>query len=159
MELVIKWDRLSWDIVETGLLFFFMIPYLIYKIIASPELYHMLQTSEFLLMLIHPGFFIPVLSFLAIYGGIFWCWWRRQTVARAWIVALAGQLAGPAEMLFMRMPGDGGYRHPGLEMGMLGVEIFYFALLIADIVQKKYFPDSKIARRIRKILAWPCLRT
>lgn len=140
VELIIKYDRLSWDLAAIGLGLFFLPPVIAIMIIFLPSLY------------------LPSLPFLAIYGAVFWLWFRRQNIYTAWLVALTGQFAEPGILFFFRMPGDGGWRQPGVEMGMMGVEIFYFSLLIASIIHKRYFPDNKIANRIAKILAWPCMR-
>ena len=143
-SLVMRWDKLSWSLVERALELFLIIPAIFIDIILHPWLLLELPIQGFLVMLL----------IITIYAYIFALWWRHTSVYTASLVALTGQIAGPGVMFLFGVPGDGGHG-PGVWQGMVGVEIFYISLIIVNLFQQIFFPTNKIAICVRKILAWP----
>ncbi len=99
-----------------------------------------------------PFAFICILTAIVLYA-----WWKRQTIIRAWIMALTGSIAGPG-LLLLIMP----LTPHSLPFGIpafIGINLFFSLLLAGNRLQKKYYPDNRLANRIRWLLKWPCLRT
>lgn len=88
---------------------------------------------------------------------LFYWWLKRQSPLTAWGIAFVGSCY--AFMIFpssMAM-GDGGHKDAFGWVALPAVNCFYFILCIADILQKKFWPDNKFANRIRRGLASLCL--
>lgn len=102
-------------------------------------------------------FITPISILLGLYTLIVVLWCKKQTILRAWLLALTGMFAGPGLFFCMRMPGDGG-DIKGLA-AIIGINLFYSLLYIGNFLRKKYWPDNKICDKIRPILKKPCLRT
>lgn len=119
--------------------------------------------SIFVIFFNNMKFFItpPVLWFLlfCILCGIttLWFWWKKQTLARAWLLSLVGVLAGPG-MIFV-VPTRFPIYHPIHPFSaVIYLNIFFTLLVIINFLQKKFWPSNKICNKIRRILQWPCIR-
>ena len=113
------------------------------------ELYHISQGifSNLFLVVI-----IPILCFyITIY---FWC--KKQTIFRAWMLALFAYIAGPGLLIVS---------HPLLINSPISIKRYgiwmisspFILLIIINLLQKKYWPNNKFCNRLRSILLWPCL--
>lgn len=72
------------------------------------------------------------LYLIAINGGAGYLWFHRQTIARAWLLAMAGCFAGPYTLVLLENPLLWLY-------GFMGACFFYCLLFAANMFLKKYF--------------------
>lgn len=82
-------------------------------------------------------------------------WLKKQTIARAWLLAMAGIICGPGLLCAVQIFNS----LSPLILGSLCLSILYVLLIVSNYLQKRFYPDNKFANRIRKLLKWPCLRT
>lgn len=82
-------------------------------------------------------------------------WIRKQTVIRAWFLALGGACAGPGLWLFR----EDKYSFISAVIVLLLVNVFFAMLTWVNYAQKKYWPNNGPCNRLRLILRQPCLNT
>lgn len=102
-------------------------------------------------------FVVPLFLLCIVYGYAFAYWWKKQTLLRAYSIALLGMFVGPGLMFCIGTLGDGS--HPERFLCILAANFFYILLIAGDFLQKKYWPKNRFCNRFRAILRWPCLRT
>lgn len=102
------------------------------------------------------NYWIILILFLCFAIPIFF-WFRKQTIFRAWMVAVSGFIAGPGIFFII-----GSFRFgPVNEMGLIGflaMNVLFPLLMIANWAQKRYWPGNKFCDRVRRMLRWPCLK-
>lgn len=167
---------------------FLLYSWLIYStyivIIAPYVLYEFGWTTAlgFIFLFISLFFYIPLIAGVlgslfhpAIYGQLFselglillgiiviniigvFFWWRKQTIPRAWLLALIGYVAGPG--IILSPPISMLWQPKFIGFYFLAcLNLCYFLLLLGNYLQKKYWPDNRLANKIRSILKRPCLR-
>lgn len=104
---------------------------------------------------------IHLIIFSGLYAILFIPWYQKQSILRAWYVALIGFLIGPGFGFWGKTMtfGDGGQNQPYGFPTFIILNLFYLLLYIVNFLQTHFYPDNKLANRIRFILKWPCLRT
>ena len=112
----------------------------------------------------HPQLYIDIfilllLNIFFVYYWVIFFWIRRQTIFRAWLVALPGTFTVPGWYLLSI---------PAPEFDQLGVVIYGIAislntffplLLVGNYVQKRFWPDNRLVNRLRYYAKRPCLRS
>lgn len=75
---------------------------------------------------------VPLCLYALIANAAAYLWLRRQNIARAWLLAMAGCFAGPYTLVL--------FENPLLWLyGFMGACIFFILLFAADIFLEKYF--------------------
>lgn len=127
------------EIVLTTLGIFFFI------LAESPNFHHIINMCVLALFLLI-FYLLPII----------W-WWKKQTILTALLLSMLGLVIGPGSFifwsfLFKNQPLCGPFI-------LVSLVLFYLFLYYGNKLQKRYFPENKIANELRKILQWPCLRT
>lgn len=99
---------------------------------------------------------LMLIFIIAFYSMPFILWYLRQTVMRAFFLSLTGLFCGPGLIFVLERHGSDDYA--GL-MTISLLIIFYLTLYYGNKYQKRYYPNNRFANKIRRLLAWPCLRT
>lgn len=92
---------------------------------------------------------------------VFWC--KKQTITRAWLLALAGTIVGPGLIYwFFTKNNSTTFSHSissAQLWGILCLNAIYLAIFISNYMLKTYYPDNRFGKWIRDALKKPCFRT
>lgn len=91
------------------------------------------------------GYFLPFIY-----------WFFKPSLLKAWYMSVQGLFLGFGNLSFIN-PISRGESFMGIYIFLIICALYSF-LYFGGKYQKKYYPDNKLANKIRYALVWPCLK-